>query len=126
MDEVEDMLRRVGMYLARNVVNSGGPLFDGDWDTYMLIKHFSPGHISGTRSAFLGGEYVNDRSIKLSKSARNVIDDYIEEFRINFPVPLWLFDALVLVVDREPVRGVVHVVCGDVAAGFEASMATAG
>ncbi|MGC4936262.1 hypothetical protein ACLQ3C_21590, partial [Gordonia sp. DT30] len=62
-----------------------------------------------TRSAFLGGEYVNDRSIKLSKSARNVIDDYIEEFRINYPVPLWLFDALVLVVDREPVRGVVHV-----------------
>ncbi|MEN2514720.1 hypothetical protein, partial [Gordonia polyisoprenivorans] len=50
----------------------------------------------------------------------------VRDFRREFPVPLWLFDALVVVVDREPVRGVVHVLCGDVAADFEASMATAG
>ncbi|WCB36149.1 hypothetical protein [Gordonia polyisoprenivorans] len=52
-------------------------------------------------------------------------DEAVEKFRFGFPVPFWLFDALVVVVDREPVRGVVHVLCGDVAADFEASMATA-
>ncbi|MGC5249671.1 hypothetical protein ACPXB3_22435, partial [Gordonia sp. DT219] len=126
MRPIEDILRDLGVEFASIIANSSGYLFDGPWDTFVMIQHYSSGQVSGTRAAFVGGEQIVDRPTNIKMMDMLKIHDHVELFRRDFPVPLWLFDALVLVVDREPVRGVVHVVCGDVAAGFEASMATAG
>ncbi|MGC5249669.1 hypothetical protein ACPXB3_22425, partial [Gordonia sp. DT219] len=126
MAELEDLLRELASELADIVVNSTGSLSEGPWDRYMTVDHFSPGHKVGTEAVWVGSEEIVDRSADISMQDFKLLNRRVREFRRDFPVPLWLFDGLVLVVDREPVRGVVHVVCGDVAAGFEASMATAG
>ncbi|OPX13930.1 hypothetical protein, partial [Gordonia sp. i37] len=126
MTDLEGLLDRLGAELAEIVVNAPGDLSEGPWDRYMSIDHFSPGHRVGTQAAWVGGERILDRPAEISMSEWTRFYRVVRDFRREFPVPLWLFDALVVVVDREPVRGVVHVVCGDVAAGFEASMATAG
>ncbi|MGC5249454.1 hypothetical protein ACPXB3_21320, partial [Gordonia sp. DT219] len=126
MAALEDLLRDLGSELAEIAVNATGSLSEGPWDRYMTVDHFSPGHRAGTHAAWLSGEEILDRPAGISMQDMKRLKRRVREFRRDFPVPLWLFDALVLVVDRVPVRGVVHVVCGDVAAGFEASMATAG
>ncbi|RPA57023.1 hypothetical protein EF294_19815 [Gordonia oryzae] len=127
MSEPEDSLRRLGSQLADIVVHSTGDLWEGPWDRYMMIDHFEPGHTVGTQAAWVGGERIRRRSVQISIEDLENFNTVVRDFRREFPVPLWLFDALVVVVvDREPVRGVVHVLCGDVAADFEASMATAG
>ena len=125
MSEPEDGLRRLGSQLANIVVHSTGYLAEGPWDRYMAVGHFEPGHTVSTGVAWDGGDEIVHRSTKISMPDLKRFNRAVRGFRRDFPVPLWLFDALV-VVDREPVRGVVHVLCGDVAAGFEASMATAG
>ena len=126
MSEPEDGLRRLGSQLADIVVHSTGKLAEGPWDQYMSIDHFEPGHTVGTQAAWAGGERIRRRSVRISMPDLENFNTAVRDFRREFPVPLWLFDAMVVVVDREPVRGVVHVLCGDVAADFEASMATAG
>ncbi|GAB21340.1 hypothetical protein GOPIP_006_01140 [Gordonia polyisoprenivorans NBRC 16320 = JCM 10675] len=125
MSEPEDGLRRLGSQLADIVVHSTGELAEGPWDRYMSIDHFEPGHTVGTETAWAGGERIRRRPVGISMPDLENFNTVVEDFRREFPVPFWLFDAMVVVVDREPVRGVVHVVCGDVAADFEASMATA-
>ncbi|MGC5249677.1 hypothetical protein ACPXB3_22465, partial [Gordonia sp. DT219] len=107
MAELEDLLRALGMELAEIVVNTKGDLSEGPWDRYLSIDHFSPGHIVGTRAAWVGGDRIRGRSTGLSMQDFTRVSKVVEQFRRDFPVPLWLFDALVLVVDREPVRGVV-------------------
>ncbi|GAB21342.1 hypothetical protein GOPIP_006_01160 [Gordonia polyisoprenivorans NBRC 16320 = JCM 10675] len=116
----------MGSQLADIVVHSTGSLAEGPWDRYMSIAHFEPGHTVGTQAAWAGGERIRRRSVRISMPDLENFSTAVRDFRREFPVPLWLFDAMVVVVDREPVRGVVHVLCGDVAADFEASMATAG
>ncbi|MGC5249663.1 hypothetical protein ACPXB3_22395, partial [Gordonia sp. DT219] len=108
MAELEDLLRELGSELAEIVVNATGHLAEGPWDRYMSIEHFSPGHSAGTDTAWVGCEEIYGRPTEISMTDMERFDDVVEEFRRDFPVPLWLFDALVLVVDREPVRGVVH------------------
>ncbi|RPA61210.1 hypothetical protein EF294_11375 [Gordonia oryzae] len=126
MSEPEAGLRWLGSQLADIVVHSTGDLWEGPWDRYMFIAHFEPGHSVFTKAAWVGGERIRRRPVGISIEDLENFNTVVRDFRREFPVPLWLFDALVVVVDREPVRGVVHVVCGDVAADFEASMATAG
>ncbi|WP_238534744.1 hypothetical protein [Gordonia polyisoprenivorans] len=91
----------------------------------MAIDFFGPGNISGTQAAWVEGNRILRRRVGISIDDSIRLNQVVRQFRREFPVPLWLFDAMVVVVDREPVRGVVHVLCGDVAADFEASMATA-
>ncbi|WP_440717538.1 hypothetical protein [Gordonia oryzae] len=125
MDSVERILKNAGVELGSLIVNSKDDLNDGPWDTYVEVVHFGRGSSTGTDVVILDGEPVVDRSTDISMMDYKKLKRYIRGIRKDFPVPFWLFDALVLVVDRESGRGVVHVVCGDVAADFEASMGTA-
>ncbi|MDF3283393.1 hypothetical protein P3L18_17070, partial [Gordonia sp. N1V] len=106
MSEPEDGLRRLGSQLADIVVHSTGYLAEGPWDRYMSIDHFEPGHTVSTRAAWAGGERIRHRPVQISMPDFEHFNTVVEDFRRDFPVPLWLFDAMV-VVDREPVRGVV-------------------
>ena len=121
---VESLLVGLGEELAAVVLSSRGELFDGPWDVWMSVDHYSPGHSVGTQAAFFEGERIVDRyvGIKMLDVAR--LSRLIDKFRWDFPVPFWLFDALIFVSDRRTGRGVVHVVCGGAAAEFEASLAT--
>ena len=124
--EVESLLADLGEELVAVVLTATGKLFDGPWDVWVLIRHYSPGHSVGTQAAFFEGERIVDRPVRINGRDRSRLDGLIKQFRWGFPVPFWLFDALIFVLDRRSGRGVVHVVCGGAAAEFEASMATAG
>ena len=124
-DSLTMLLERLGAQIGQIVVDSSGELSDGPWDRFVWVGHFDPGHSRWTDIALFEGRVIDDRFADLSMVDTKRVLRLVKELRHDYPVPFWLFDAMVVVVDREPVRGVVHVLCGDVAADFEASMATA-
>ena len=124
-DSLTMLLERLGAQIGQIVVGSSGELSDGPWDRFVWVGHFDPGHSRWTDTALFEGQVIDDRFADLSINDVDRVLTLVNELRQDYPVPLWLFDAMVVVVDREPVRGVVHVLCGDVAADFEASMGTA-